>query len=485
MHYYCEGEFSGSVSFENNSGTIHVLTKTATNIPINYSGTGTRAMSARISGAYNGVTPSKSINYGLPARPAAPPDPVGTPSVSNITTDGATASWSAPDNNGAGIDRYAVLWETAAGLDVHYDETGSRSHRTSGRAPGGDYSVRVKAHNSAGWGNYGNARSFTTDIAVPAAVFGRATSNITSSSVRFSWESPNAGGGDIDHYELVYRRAVDTATTSVIDDNGSPRDVTGLQPGTDYVWNIRAHNEAGYGPYNTSGSFTTLAAPPAAPVQGAPSALDHQSIKQTWSTPSDNGGAAVSNYDFQLALDAGFTTGVQTVSDMNVLTHTWTGLASDTAYFLRVRAENSAGQGAWSATKTATTDPAPITDPSLAPQVTSKTAVSATLKGVAGTATREFQIATNSGFTTGVVTQTVTTVSSQFNGLKPGGAYWGRYRINSGSGYGAYSPGVAFTLPKRPVRWNGTAWADDLSFWGEAEWGPALSHKRWTGAVWL
>lgn len=483
------GAFGGSVNFENNSGTKLVATKTLNNVPINYSGSGSRTFSARISGAYNGVTPRHEVTYGLPARPAAPPDPVPTPSVTNITSGGATASWSAPDSNGDSIDQYGVLWETASGVDVHFDTTSSRAHTTSGRAPNGDYRVRVKAHNGAGWGDYGNFRSFTTDVAVPGTIGGRATSNITSSGARFSWVQPDTGGGTIDFYEVVWRKASESELQSVDDDTGSPRDVTDLEPATNYVWNIRAHNQAGYGPYSaTSVPFTTLATVPGPPTQSAPTVLDHQSIRLNYALGSD-GGSDVTGWQHQLATNATFTTGVITSAVVPVPTggvYTFSGLGASTTYYSRVRGVNAVGTGAWSATKSAATDPAPITDPNLAPQVSGLTASSFSLKGVAGVSTRDFQIATNVGFTTGVVNKVVTTQSALFQDVKPGTTLWGRYRIDSGTGYGAYSPAVSFTPPRRPVRWDGAHWVDDISYWNGTEWGiPTGPQKRWSGSAWL
>lgn len=198
------GSFGGSTTFENNGGTKLVATKTLSNVPINYSGSGSRSFSARISGAYNGVTPSHGVTYGLPARPAAAPDRVATPSVDEVTTTTADATWSAPDNNGDAIDQYRVVFETPGGTNVSDSYSGDRSQRTTVLDPGSDYTVKVAAHNSEGWGEFSNKRPFTTDIDTPGAIFGPSYSNITSSSVRVNYSFPTNGGGIIDEVEILY-----------------------------------------------------------------------------------------------------------------------------------------------------------------------------------------------------------------------------------------------------------------------------------------
>lgn len=214
--------------------------------------------------------------------------------------------------------------------------------------------------------------------------------------------------------------------------------------------------------------------------------MDHQTVRLSWSPPTDNGGESVLHYDIQAATNSTFSTGLVTFSNQSGLTVDMGSLTPSTLYYFRVRGENSVGNGAWSATKSATTDLPPITDPSLAPQVSGLTASAFSLKGVAGASTREFQIATNTGFTVGVVTKSVTTVSALFQDVKPGTTYYGRYRIDNGTGFGAYSPYVTVNPPRRPVRWDGTHWVDDISYWNGSEYvAPSGPQKRWSGSAWL
>ena len=86
-----------------------------------------------------------------------------------------------------------------------------------------------------------------------------------------------------------------------------------------------------------------------APVSGGHSTLD-----VWWSAPSDNG-AAISDYDVEYRR-AGFNTPWATKSHVGTATSTTiSGLAASTYYQVRVRAQNSVGESAWSDSGSANT----------------------------------------------------------------------------------------------------------------------------------
>jgi hypothetical protein len=113
----------------------------------------------------------------------------------------------------------------------------------------------------------------------------------------------------------------------------------------------------------TALSFTT------ATVAGAPTALAGSRIGQggialTWTAPSSNGGAAISDYIIEYSTDettwTNFSDGASSTASATV-----TGLENSTAYTFRVSAVNAAGTGTASATTNGTTATTPDAPTSL------------------------------------------------------------------------------------------------------------------------
>ena len=97
--------------------------------------------------------------------------------------------------------------------------------------------------------------------------------------------------------------------------------------------------------------------PPAASAPSAPSppaltAGDGQ-LGVSWTAPSDNG-AAIDDYDARYRTGGGNWTELPDTVQSTATSATITGLTNGTAYEVQVRAGNSVGDGAWSASATAT-----------------------------------------------------------------------------------------------------------------------------------
>lgn len=106
------------------------------------------------------------------------------------------------------------------------------------------------------------------------------------------------------------------------------------------------------------------------------------------------------------------------------------------------------------------------------------------------------QRATNSAFTSGVVTVNTsgTTTSYTRNGLTPGTKYYFRVAARNKvtddvNSYSVYSGTVSATIPVAVVSglevWNGTAWVESaMEVWDGAAWVEAASVEAWDGAAW-
>lgn len=152
------GAIGGSTSFNNNAGGSPVkrATKKYTYTYGNNeygSSPGNRTFSASLSGAYNGVTPSKSVTSSIPARPIAAPDAPGNVTVSRVNDSAQKITWNNKSTAGE-------PWED---VDVDRDVNGNGNWSNVSKQGGGStsatdsntssntkYRYRVRAQNGAG-----------------------------------------------------------------------------------------------------------------------------------------------------------------------------------------------------------------------------------------------------------------------------------------------------------------------------------------------
>lgn len=175
----------------------------------------------------------------------------------------------------------------------------------------------------------------------------------------------------------------------------------------------------------------------------------------SWSDPSDWRGDNSSDFDVQIATNSSFT-GASTYSVWNSNSRVFTGLSPNVTYYVRVRAKNSAGTGAWSSSRSFTTLTALPTGGG-APTASVATATTATVTipsasdwGGDNTGNYSLQVATDAGFSTIVYDVTSSSQSRNLTGLTPGDTYYYRSAPVNGAGTGTYEEGLEFTTPGVP-----------------------------------
>lgn len=197
--------------------------------------------------------------------------------------------------------------------------------------------------------------------AVPTQNVPDAVSNLvvvpTDTTLALSWTAPSAYPS-VSDYRI--ETSLDSITWTTVADGVSTTagyTVTGLDPETNYSVRVTPINSLGDGP-STEGGATTLApfGPPPAPT-GVVAETDTnygQAVHIYWNSSID-ANPEVSDWEVQYSLAGAntWTTFTDAVSPTPVEMDV-TGLASATSYDLQVRAVNSEGAGAWSATVTAT-----------------------------------------------------------------------------------------------------------------------------------
>lgn len=105
--------------------------------------------------------------------------------------------------------------------------------------------------------------------------------------------------------------------------------------------------------------------------------------------------------------------------------------------------------------------------------------------GGAGILEWQIQIATNSGFTSGV--QNFSSSGTSTLTLTPGQQYWQRSRGRNEVGWGAWSSALSATMLGGGKRWDGAnGWkAVGWQRWNGSAWVTVTTNKRWNGTSWV
>ena len=191
------------------------------------------------------------------------------------------------------------------------------------------------------------------------------------------WKAPtDTGETAITSYDLRYIRDDVTDRSegnwSVETGVGTPSNrshtITGLEGGTKYEFQLRAHNGSGHGPWSQAEADEPTTTTPSAPAITSLTRGD-RTLAVVWTAPVDTGGGVITAYDVRYIE----TSEDETVdSNWTVRDNAWrsgnlrnviSNLTNATEYDVQVRAVNSAGDGAWSDTQTGTPlpDDIPIT----------------------------------------------------------------------------------------------------------------------------
>jgi ELWxxDGT repeat protein len=316
--------------------------------------------SANVTGLTNGTTyvfrvaAVNSEGAGSYAELSAGVVPATVPTTpANLTTSSGNSqvrlTWSAPANNGgAAVTDYVVQFKTIAATAWSTFADG-RSTNTSatvtGLTNGTGYVFRVLAVNTAGAGAESSVFATPRTVASAPLSLGGTPGN---SQVRLAWIAPtNNGGSAITDYVVQFKTIAATTWSTFADgrSTNTSATVTGLANGTGYVFRVLAVNAAGAGA--ESSVFATPRTVASAPLSlgGTPG---NSQVRLTWSSPANNGGAAVTDYVVQFKTIAAtawstFADGRSTNTSATV-----TGLTNGTGYVFRVLAVNTAGLSSWS-----------------------------------------------------------------------------------------------------------------------------------------
>lgn len=415
-----------------------------------YSADVTKTLVAGISNVWNGATPGHSRTVTISKRPPQVPDsPTSVTATLSGTTTGVI-SWVRPSNASSASDiwtnvvversvnggAYASLI-TLAGTATSYSNTGLAANTS--------YTYRVKATNVTGSSAYVTSNTLQTTLPIPTSVtpaqsatvtvpnptLGGTFAAIVGGTGKLEWELASDSGFTT-NYKVITESDADLTASGTHTETPTIANLA-LTSGT---WYLRAHviNDTGMsGPWSTAQSFTaTIPALPAptavTPASGATVTTMRPTLGAT--ITADTAGR-LSKAEWQLATNSGFTTNLRTIVELDTDLRA-SGATTEvvpeaqlismdlgTTWYVRARQVGNDGSvSAWSTgtsfTLAVAAPPVPtaITPATGGPTIGTNTPTLGATIGAASegrTSRAEWQLATDTGFTTNLRTVTEST----------------------------------------------------------------------------
>ena len=410
----------------------------------------------RVSASNSGGTSAYSAVSDFTTVVAPPAAPVLATPVNGAT--GVSLTPTLTWNASSGATSYRLQVSTDAGfgtLVVDQAALTGTSSALSALVVNTVYYWRVSASNGGGTSAYSVVSNFTTVPPAPIApVLATPVNGATGVSLTptLTW---NASAG-----ATTYRLQVSTDTgfgTLVVDQaalTGTSSALSALAANTVYYWRVSASNSGGTSSYSAVSNFTTVAAPPAAPVLATP--VNGATGVSLTPTLTWNASAGATSYRLQVSTDVGFGTLVVDQAALTGTSSALSALLANTVYYWRVSASSGGGTSAYSAVSNFTTVPPAPVAPVLATPANGATGVAVnptlTWNASSGATSYRLQVSTSSGFGTLVVDQAALTgTSSALSSLSTNTVYYWRVSASNGGGTSAYSAVSSFTTVAPPT----------------------------------
>jgi len=290
-----------------------------------------------------------------------PPNPAPLSPANGLTgvSTSPTFSW----NSSAGATSYRLQVSTSSSFtSLVLDQGGiaGTSYQVGALSYNTVYYWRVSAANASGTSAYSGTWFFSTVMTPPAPPVltspGDGAPGVSTTPV-FTW-NPSAGASS-------YHLQVSTSSSFIgliVDQAGitaTSYSSAILSSNTVHYWRVNASNAGGASGYSSTRSFTTLPAIPAVPVLLSPANGSTQVAANPVFSWNPSPGAA--SYSLEVSTSSGF--GTLTINQTGIASTNYqaAGLGYSTAYYWRMKAENTAGGSSYSSTWSFTT--APVTIP--------------------------------------------------------------------------------------------------------------------------
>ena len=395
----------------------------------------------RVSASNSGGTSAYSSPWSFTTVATPVPPTLLSPTSGATVSTNPTLIWHAP----TGATSYHLQVSTNSTFaTLVYDNasiTGT-SQAVNSLNDGTTYFWQVSASNVAGTSAYSSPWSFNTALLPPTA---NAATNITTSGFTANWSSSSGAGG----YWL------DVSTTSNFTSyvsgyqnldvgNTLTKNVTGLNPGTTYYYQVRASNGAESSGNSNTQTVTTNASAPGAPTVTTAAASGVATTSATLNgTVNPNGSSTTCYFQYGTTISYGSVVpptlpiGVGSGNSVVAVAAGLTGLTPATTYHYRLVAASSGGTTNGTDMTFTTSAPSPVAPTVTTTAASNVTTTTATLNGTVNpngaSTTYYFQHGTTTSYESTTTSTSAgsgasnETESTPITGLTPGTTY--HYRI--------------------------------------------------------
>ena len=288
---------------------------------------------------------------------AAPATTASAPVISAITAadNSLQVAFTAPvSNGGSAITSYQFSLNGGTTWSNFANGAGTSSPLTiTGLSNGVNYSIKLRAINTIAAGAASNGMTGIPQI--PGA--GRAStvqSSVANQSVTITWAPPTAYvGAPISGYRVT---ANPGGATCLWVSGPYQCTISGLTNGTSYTFTVTSTWDDSGVSRDIDTTVATTAVTPRT-FASAPTAVTAvggaNQATLSWSAPANNGGAAITDYNFEFSSDDGASWSSYVDGVSSALSGTVAGLRPGTQYRFRVAAVNAAGISTFSEVTTA------------------------------------------------------------------------------------------------------------------------------------
>jgi len=245
---------------------------------------------------------STDVSYTtLPGRPGPPPKPQVK---GKVRATNFKVMWNPPDDNGgAPVTSYELEMDGGGGWQGVYRGQASE-FLLDELQPGTTYRVRVASVSCGGVGDFSETCFVCTDPVVPGPpsppiIQDKPKNKLPGTALSLTWCPPQYDGGALVTEYEIDMTAPDNSTRGVYRGRHTECVVASLLPGRPYLFQVRAYNRMGCGPWSQPLDTISGAEPPDIPHPPKVVTKSGTCVSITWDQPINNG-AIITGYLLQM-----------------------------------------------------------------------------------------------------------------------------------------------------------------------------------------